>query len=114
VAKKGTTKALSVEQEDFIARHYRGKRSASSGAADNDQGDVRCPTQLIECKMTGAPGKTPKKAKLVREFEKIADEAWSEGRTPMMALRYFDPDSTLASRDGWVDLAVRLVRDDGD
>lgn len=113
MAKPGTSKYLSVQHEDFIAKHYGGKRSKSSGAADNDQGDVRCPTLLIECKTTGSPGKPKKKkAKLVKDFEKIADEAWAEDRTPMMALRFFDPDSRLCDRYGWVDFSVRLVRDD--
>lgn len=112
MATRGSTKARSVEQEDNIARLYGGKRSASSGAADNDQGDVRSPSSLFECKMTGGPGRPIKTSKLVKDMEKVAKEAWSEDREPVIALRFFDPDSCLSDRDGWIDLTVRLTSDD--
>jgi hypothetical protein len=114
MATRGSTKALSVIHEENIARQYEGKRSASSGAADNDQGDVRSPTLLIECKLTGGPGRTKssKKAKLVRDMEKVAEEAWTEDREPVVCLRFFDPTSRLANGDGWVDLTVRLTHED--
>ena len=95
-----------------MARTYGGRRSASSGAADNDQGDVRTPTLLIEAKVTGGPGQIKPLPKFVREFEKITEEAWSEGREPVLALRYFAPDSILSDTRGWIDLAVRRVIDD--
>ena len=96
-----------------MARTYNGRRSASSGGADNDQGDVRTPTLLLEAKVTGTPGKPLKPLpKFVQEFEKIAEEAFSEGRTPVLALRFFAPNSILANKQGWVDLAVRRVEDD--
>lgn len=108
MARRGSTKRYSVEHEEHIASLYGGSRSRSSGAADNDQGDVRAPHLLIECKMTGRPGDKPKKLpKFVQDFEKITEEAWSEGREPVLALRYFAPNSLLADRQGWVDLAVR-------
>lgn len=107
MARRGTSKRLSEDHEEFIARKYGGRRSASSGGAAHDQGDVRCPTLLIECK---ASMKAPKK--LIDEFEKVTQEAYSEGRTPMMALRYFAPESILADADGWIDLVVRTVGDD--
>jgi hypothetical protein len=107
MAARGTSKRLSVDHEDWIAERYAGKRSKSSGGAAHDQGDVRCPTLLIECKAIMKPNK-----KLIDEFEKVAKEAYSEGRTPAVALRYFAPDSILADNDGWVDLIVRRVRDD--
>lgn len=76
---------------------------------------MRTPSLLIECKMTGRPGKDLKPLpKFVQEFEKITEEAWSEGREPVLALRYFAPDSILADREGWVDLAVRRASDDAD
>lgn len=50
--------------------------------------------------------------KLLGEFEKIAKEAYAEGRTPALALRWYAPDSILADVDGWVDLMVRTVGDD--
>jgi hypothetical protein len=52
------------------------------------------------------------KPKVLKEFEKIAVEAYAEGREPALALRYFAPDSALANVDGWVDLMVRSVGDD--
>lgn len=108
MARRGTSKRLSVDHEEYIARVYRGKRSPSSGGAAHDQGDVRCPTALIECKVTMAAGRP----KILKEFEKITKEAFAEGRTPVLALRYFAPDSILADVDGWVDLVVRTVGDD--
>lgn len=113
MAKRGSNKALSVTQEDYIAKMYKGRRSPSSGGAENDQGDVRTPLDLIECKSSGGPGRVSnKKATIVRTFEKIFLEATSEGRSPVLALRYFDPDSPLSDTKGWVDLVVRRVEDD--
>lgn len=111
MATRGSSKALSVEQEDYIAKKYGGSRSRSSGAADNDAGDVRTDDYLIECKVTGRPGK-PAKAALLSIFDKIAEEAYSEGREPLVALRYFAPESPLANPQGWVDLVVRRVAED--
>ena len=115
MARRGTVKRHSVEHEDRIAYLYGGTRSASSGGAAHDQGDVRCPNSLIECKYTGSPG-TPMKSKpkILTEFEKIAKEAWSEGNEPALALRYFAPESVLADHEGWVDLIVRRVADDAE
>lgn len=114
MAKRGTSKRKSVEQEEWIARLYSGTRSPSSGAADTDQGDVRTTRSLIECKVTGEPGKEPRPQlpRFVRWLEKVAEEAWSEGRSPAVALRYFDPDSKLATPDGWVDVVIRPAADD--
>src|ERR1700691_5999808 len=113
MARRGSTKDLSVKHEDFIAQLYGGERSQSSGAAATDQGDVRLCASLVECKYTGSPA-TPLKSKpkLVKEFEKITVEAWSEGRDPLMALRFYCPDSPLANPGRWVDFSVRLVSDD--
>jgi hypothetical protein len=111
VAARGSSKALSVEQEEWVAMHYGGVRSASSGAADNDQGDVRTDAYLIECKLTGRPG-APAKSTLLKQFEKNAREAYSEGRDPVLCLRFFAPDSPLSNHNGWVDLTVRLTNDD--
>lgn len=108
MAPRGSRKRLSVDHEEAIARAYGGKRSPSSGGAAHDYGDVRCPDQLIECKAT----MQETKPKVLKEFEKIAVEAYAEGREPALALRYFAPDSILADTDGWVDLMVRRVADD--
>ena len=112
MAPRGSTKARSVEQENYIARIYGGKRSASSGAADNDAGDVRASQVLIECKMTGGPERERSLPKFVRDFEKIADEAYAEGREPVLALRFYCPDSILSDPLGWIDLSVRLSESD--
>ena len=108
IARRGSSKRLSVEQEHDIARIYGGTVSPSSGGAAHDYGDVRCPGLLIECKVT----MQEKRPKILKEFEKIAAEAWAEGRDPALALRYFAPESILANTDGWVDLIVRRVADD--
>jgi len=121
MAQRGSKKARSVMQEDRVADLYEGIRSRSSGAADNDQGDVRTTSQLIECKYTGGPeldaariekGLAPKRSKLLKDMEKNAEEAWSEDREPVVALREWAPESKLAGKDGWVDLTVRLQHED--
>lgn len=108
MAARGSRKRLSVDHEEAIARAYAGKRSPSSGGAAHDYGDVRCPDKLIECKATMQTAKP----KVLKEFEKIAVEAFAEGREPALALRYYEPTSILADVDGWVDLIVRRVADD--
>lgn len=113
MAVRGTKKELSVRQEEYIARSYQGKRSESSGGAAHDAGDVRMAKSLCECKYTGSPGEPLKgQPKILKEFEKVAREAWSEGRDPMMALRIYWPESPLANKEGWVDFTVRLTTDD--
>lgn len=104
---------LPKDHEEFIANLYGGKRSASSGASITDKGDVTShPTNtLFECKMTGQPGHI-RKTTLTRRMEKIADEAWEVGMEPALALRFFNPNSPLSNREGWVDLTVRLSADD--
>ena len=111
-----TKKELSKQHEEFIAEKYNGQRSPSSGASDTDKGDVRVEgsKSLIECKLSGAPGSGSKRTTLLSQMEKIADEAWSEGKKPAVALRLFSPDSTLSNVDGWVDMTVRLTTDDAE
>lgn len=114
MAKRGTPHRHSQEHEDYVASVYRGKRSPSSGAADNDSGDVRTPLDLIECKLTGGPGGDPKKSVSVSlsDFTKIAEEAYGEGKSPVVALRIWSPGNILANPFGWVDLSVRLLSED--
>lgn len=112
MAKRGTVKRKSVEQEDFIAAHYEGRRSRSSGAADTDAGDVRTCMHLIECKVMGNPEESAKRPGFARDMEKITEEAWSEGRMPALAIRWYDPDSILSDRTGWCDVIVKRVADD--
>lgn len=115
MAKRGTTKAFSIEQEDHVAKAYGGRRSPSSGGADNDSGDVRAPKDLIECKYKGDPNRPLKNQPvLLRQFEKVAVEAYMEGRSPVIALRFYWPDSPLANHQGWVDLSVRLLEEDAE
>lgn len=107
MARKGSTKELSQQHERHIARLLNGKASPSSGAADHDAGDVRTESLLIECKMTGTPAKPPKRLpRFIQQLEKAAYEAWSEGRDPALALRFFAPDSKLSHGSNWVDVIV--------
>ena len=101
------------DHEAFIARLYGGRRTKGSGSGVKEKGDVRIETQseIVECKMSGQPGK-PRRVTLVKQLEKVAVEAYEEGMDPVLALRYYDPDSTLAKHDGYVDLVVRLAHDD--
>lgn len=113
MAKRGSIKWLSVRQETEIARRFVGKRSVSSGAAVTDQGDVRTPKLLIECKHRGTFDKPARSVSIkLDDFEKVADEAWSEGRQPVMALRIYCPLSPLADDEGNVDIIARLLNDD--
>lgn len=113
MASKGSQKALSVEQEEFIALKYGGERSPSSGAAVTDSGDVKTAEDLFECKYHGSPEKPLKRTPtIVQQMEKVRDEAQETGRWPVLALRWYLPDSPLANRHGWVDLTVRLTDDD--
>lgn len=116
MAPRGSKKALSVEHENFVAKKYSGKRSNSSGAAAHDQGDVRVYNHdiLIECKgqFGERTGSKPVRSTLIRQMEKIADEAWSEGKDPAVALRFYLPESPLANNEGYVDFIVRLLADD--
>jgi hypothetical protein len=109
MAKRGTSKWYSLQQEAHVARQYGGVQSKSSGAAAHDYGDVRTATKLIECKFTMKPPK-----KLLDDFEKNAREAYAEGLEPLLVLRWHAPDSFLADREGYVDLSVRLTCNDVD
>lgn len=111
-----TKKQLSRMHEDYVAKKLDGVRSPSSGASVRDKGDVRSHSSdnLIECKCTGEPGGKPKGGMIAKHMEKITDEAWEEGLQPVLALRYWRPDSPLANLDGWVDLTVRRLEDDAE
>lgn len=105
-ASRDSKKGLSVRHENFIAKLFGGRRSKSSGASVTDKGDVRTEHLLFECKMTET-----KKPTYVKQFEKIAQEAYEDGRTPMLALRFYDPGSLLADANGWIDLVMMLAGD---
>lgn len=113
MARRGTLKYRSVDQENFIARKYNGSRSPSSGANHRDRGDVRTESHLIECKLTGTHERPSKSISLkLEDFEKIADEAYSEGKYCAMALRIYNPDSPLSDAQGNIDFITYLVRED--
>jgi hypothetical protein len=113
VARRGSTKALSVLHEERVAKAYRGKRSPSSGGAATDRGDVRNDSHLYECKHAGTYDK-PARSVSVRlaDLEKIFDEAQSEGKDWAACLSIYAPDSVLADRGGFVDLTVRPMAAD--
>jgi hypothetical protein len=113
MAVKGSKKWFSEQHEERIAGLYRATRSRSSGAAEHDQGDVRARLFLIECKHTGSFDKPARSISVkLDDLEKIADEARSEGKLPMVALSIYCPASPLADYHGYVDLCVRLANDD--
>lgn len=115
MAKRGSSKATSIIQEDFVADMYDGRRSPSSGASVVDKGDVRTSKHLFECKVKGSSAfplvKTPT---IVQWMEKITKEAYEEGLEPILALRFYLPDSFLADTKGWVDLSVHLLEEDSE
>lgn len=112
MARKGTCKARSVEQENRIAAMYCGIRSRSSGASVHDSGDVLAGSDLIECKTTGTYDKPAKLPGFMKEFEKVAIEAIERGKDPVLCLQYYCPDSDIANRSGMVEVSVRFTTDD--
>lgn len=111
-------KQLSTQHENQIADMYGGVRSRSSGASVRDAGDVRKRVgthdgTLFECKRKGSHNSPLKrKPTLLRQMEKIADEAYAEHFEPALALRFYWPESPLANVNGWIDMTVRLTGDD--
>lgn len=116
MAKQGTRKALSQEHEDHVAKKYGGTRSKSSGGHVTDEGDVRvtATNTLFECKgkFGKLTGNNPVSSTLLKQFTKVASEAYEVGKDPAVALRFYVPDHWLADRDGYIDLVVRLLADD--
>lgn len=109
MAKRGSSKRISVDHEEHIAYLFGGKRSPSSGASSHDYADVKTEHLAIECKTTMSETKYNE---LLKQFEKVAEEAWEHGKDPMLAIRVRRPDSKLADRDGFVDLTIRRAEDD--
>lgn len=60
----------------------------------------------------GNPEEKPKRPGFARDLEKITEEAWTEGRIPALAIRWYDPESLLADKSGWCDVIVKRVVDD--
>jgi hypothetical protein len=109
-----TKKEKSLAHEKYLEQLYDGVRTVNSGATSREKGDVRIRQAhtLIEAKCTGGPGEPYKSSRILKLMEQIADEAWQVGLEPALALRYFNPESSLASPDGWVDFSLRLAQDD--
>lgn len=110
MAHRGTVKSLSITHEEHVAKKFHGTRSKTS------QKDVRVEAEdtIFECKgRWGARvGAKDPYTLLIRQMEKVFDEAASEGKEPAIAMRFFLPDSPLADDSGYVDFAVRLLEDD--
>ena len=115
MAKRGTVKRRSVEQEDYVASVYpEGRRSPSSGA--HDEIDVFTSESGIECKFEGGPGEKEVYSYRIKleDLETISDRAMKVGRDGALAVRLYAPESPLSDRDGNVDFVVRpLVQDAG-
>lgn len=103
---------LAKLHEEWIANQYGGNRSRTSGASPVDKGDVSTDTHLYECKLRGVPGGPSMRTTHMKWMEKVADEAWADGKQPALCLRYYCPESPLAAHDGWVDFTLKLTRDD--
>lgn len=104
--RKKTNKDLSRVQEDHIAQFYGGTRSPSSGASPDDQGDVRFTIRGFdytgECKVTRADSIGLK----LSVWDKISEEANSQGRRPTVFLRFDRPGNRP------LDLVIRDINDD--
>lgn len=110
MARRGSTKRLSVDQEDLVARLYGGSRSPSSGAAAHDGGDIRLEEHLAECKLKGGPGNPVDPLPVfVRDLEKVVDEAAQEGKDAFLIRSYYAPTSNLSDHTGWIHLAIRQM-----
>jgi hypothetical protein len=99
--------------EKYIAKLYQGEGTAGSGNGVRQKGDVRIETddEIVECKYTDNKDGSGN-PRLVKIMEKVASEAYEEGKDPAIAMRWFMPESTLANSEGCVDLVIRLARDD--
>jgi hypothetical protein len=104
---------VSDDHEKWIAKHFGGTQTKGSGNTVGHKGDVKIATdsELVECKAQ-EPTEKPRKPRIVKELEKVADEAYEEGLDPVLAHRYFCPSSPLARVDGYVDVVIRLAKDD--
>lgn len=89
MAKARTTRQVSKEQEDHVAKVFEpwdGKASASSGSSAVYPHDVECNLYVTECKATEGKSITIK----LDDWFKIRHRA-GNGREPSMALRFRDP-----------------------
>ena len=104
---------VAEDHEKWFAKLFGGTRTKGSGNTVGHKGDVKIATdrELVECKAQ-EPTETPRRPRIVKELEKVANEAYEEGLDPVLAHRYFCPSSPLARVDGYVDVVIRLARDD--
>ena len=107
------TKKESKAHEDYIASLYEGVRSKSSGAYIGDKFDVLSPLTSFELKSTGRPGE-PRGNRLIKLLDKQADYAYEIEREPAVGQRFYQPESKLASQDGYLYITVRLTKEDAD
>lgn len=117
MADRSTSKKRSVAHEEYVAAKYHGRRTAASGAAVTDPGDVVAAGEgtLFECKVKGTSEKFATSMPVsLKVFEKAFDEACEVGLYPALALCFHNPDSVLANCDGDVHFVVRLLSDDVD
>lgn len=107
MAKAGTQKQWSIDQENSVARWLGGTRTKNSGATDRQKGDVASEDYLVECKFAGSPVKPARSISLkLEDYHKIRDEAAQEGRVPLMHVRFIAHDSPWADDNGFVDAYV--------
>lgn len=121
MALRGSYKWFSRRGEDRLARAYGGRVDPSSGAGIRTKGDVKqaretrlvLEDQVFESKHRGTYEKPAKSCSLsLRDFEKLADIAYSESREPVFHIALCNPDSPLANDDGEIDFVIRLLPDD--
>lgn len=121
MAERGSSKWFSVQAEDRFCRAYQMVRSPSSGASIRTKGDgkQKAGTRQVgqdllgESKHKGSFTKPARSASIrLDDFEKLADEAYSENREPILHISLYEPDSPLANIDGYVDIIARLMSDD--
>lgn len=117
MAKRGSQKQASLDQETFVARNLDGgKVTRNTGAGDIEKGDVVLHDVriLLECKLTGALDKPAKSISIkLADLEKIEDEAQTIGYSPGVAIRIINPDSPIADRSGHVDYVLVPLSDFG-
>lgn len=102
-------KKLSTEHEKYIAKICKGKRTRNSGALITEKGDVLSADYLIDCKMTGEPGKPAKSISVkIKDWEKIWQEALEVNKLPALALRIYNPDSPNANHNGYIDFILTI------
>lgn len=101
-----TTTEMAQRHENYIAKMYGGRRSASSGASWSDRGDVRF--EVRDYEFTSECKATEKKSYSVKleTWLKIVEEAQEQNRRPCMFIR-FERESGEK-----IDLVLRSIDDD--